>query len=335
MKVLFSSYHNPSFWTITEYTEKAIEKSGHELIPFDDRAFVIPGIFRQKVRLLQKWDLNRLNNQLLSLASDSRPNLFLVAGGNRILPETVQKIKNLGIQTALWTIDAPRDFQPILNAAPSYDFIFCGGTEAQELLARARIKKTYWLPFACDPEVHAPVDTDPVEKKTWGSDVSFVGSYYSNRARILEKISDSDLRIWGPGWDKLENNSPLKKQATDTHMKPEEWAKVFATSKVNIVIHFQDGETLCYQAAPRVYEALACRSFLLVDEQKDVKALFQDGKHLAIFKNTEDLRQKITYYLNQSDERKKIAYQGYEMTVGSHTYLHRMQEMFSVIEAGK
>ena len=91
----------------------------------------------------------------------------------------------------------------------------------------------------------------------------------------------------------------------------------------------------CHQASPRVYEALACRSFLLVDDQKDVKSLFQDRKHLVIFKETEDLRQKITYYLNQSDERKKIASQGYEEIVHKHTYLHRIQEMFSVIEAGK
>jgi spore maturation protein CgeB len=118
-------------------------------------------------------------------------------------------------------------------------------------------------------------------------------------------------------------------------LKPEEWKKIFSSSKISIAIHFQDGETLCHQASPRVYEALACRSFLLVDDQKDVKALFQDRKHLVIFKETEDLRQKITYYLDQPDERKKIANQGYEEIVHKHTYLHRIQEMFSVIEAGK
>jgi spore maturation protein CgeB len=106
------------------------------------------------------------------------------------------------------------------------------------------------------------------------------------------------------------------------------------SSPINIVIHFQDGETLCYQAAPRVYEALACRSFLLVDDQKDVQSLFQDGKHLVIFKNTEDLREKITYYLKHPEMRKKIASQGYEETVHKHTYLLRLKEMFSVIEAG-
>lgn len=334
MRVLFSSYHHPSFWTITEYTERTIMKLGHELIPFDDRAFILPGRLRKSVRFLQEIDLNRLNRRLISLASSTNPDLFLVAGGNRILPATIQKIKNQGITTVLWTIDAPRHFQPIRLAAPLYDFIFCGGTEAQELLARAKIKKTYWLPFACDPDIHRPTAVNPEEKENWGSEVSFVGSYYPNRAQVLEKIADFDLKVWGPGWAKLSKDSPLKKRAADTQLRPKEWVKVFSSSPVNIVIHFQDGETLCYQAAPRVYETLACRSFLLVDDQKDVQSLFQDGKHLVIFKNTEDLRKKITYYLKQPEERKKIASQGYEETVHKHTYLNRLKEMFSVIEAG-
>lgn len=334
MRVLFSSYHNPSFWTITEYTERTIMRLGHELIPFDDRAFIIPGRLRKSVPFLENRDLNRLNRRLISLASSTNPDLCLVAGGNRILPQTVQKMKSLGIKTVLWTIDAPRHFQPIVAAAPHYDFIFCGGTEAQELMARVRIKKTYWLPFACDPDIHHPVDLNPEEQKKWGSDVSFIGSYYPNRAQALEKLVDFDLKVWGPGWKKLAKDSPLKKRARDIHLTPKEWINIFSCSPINIVIHFQDGETLCYQAAPRVYEALACQCFLLVDNQKDVQSLFQDGKHLVIFKNTEDLRAKITYYLKQPEERKKIARQGYEETVDKHTYLKRLEEMFFVIEAG-
>jgi spore maturation protein CgeB len=334
MRVLFSSYHNPSFWTITEYTERAIMKLGHELIPFDDREFIFPGRLRKSVPFLQNIDLKRLNRRLISLAFSTNPDLCLVAGGNRILPETIQKIKSQGIITVLWTIDAPRHFQPILNSAPDYDFIFCGGTEAQELLARARIKNTYWVPFACDPDIHQPTDVNPEEKKKWGSDVSFIGSYYPNRAQALEKLTDFDLKVWGPGWKKLAKGSPLKRLTRDVRLKPKEWIKIISSSPINIVIHFQDGETLSYQAAPRVYEALACRGFLLVDDQKDVQSLFQDGKHLVIFKNTADLRKKINYYLNQPAERNEIASQGYEETVNKHNYLHRMKEMFSVIEAG-
>ena len=335
MKTLFSSFHNPSFWTITEYAERAIMKLGHELIPFDDREFIIPGRIRKRAGFLHTWDLKRLNSRLVSLVSLVKPDLCLIAGGNRILPETLKKLKGQGIQCVLWTVDAPREFRPILEAASFYDHIFCGGTEAQELFARAGFPKTHWLPFACDPDIHKPVETSPEEKTEWGSEVAFVGSFYPNRAQVLEKITDFGLKVWGPGWKTLPRDSTLKKRTRAQKLKPDEWIKILSSSKVNLAIHFQDGKIPCYQASPRVYETLACRSFLLVDEQRDVKSLFQDRKHLAFFKDSEDLREKIDYYLNHADERKEIAAHGYEEVIRKHTYMNRMEKMFSLIEAGK
>lgn len=332
MKILFSGYHNPFFMTITEYIEKAIKKSGHHLLSFDDRAFILPGRIRQKLKFMHAWDLKRLNNNLISLAFKHKPDFCLITGGHRILPETIKKIKDRGIQTGLWTIDLPLDFQPIIKAAPFYDFVFCGGTEAQEPLAKAGIEKTHWLPFACDPEVHKPVHVIIEEKKKWGSDVSFVGSFYPNRGQILEKLFDFDIKVWGPGWNKLPYESPLRKSVKDIKLKPEEWRKIFSSSKILIAIHYQDGKTPCYQASPKVYETLACQSFLLVDNQKDVKSLFKDGRHLVIFKDIKDLREKIVYYLNHPEERKKILKEGYREVLEKHTYQVRLEKILSIVK---
>ncbi len=331
MKILFSGYHNPHFKTITEYMEKAIETLGHSLVSFEDRAFKIPGRLRNKVQLLQDWDLKRLNQNFFSLALNHRPDLCLVTGGHRILPETVEKIKNLGIKTALWTIDPPIDFQPLIFVAPLYDFIFCGGTEAQELLAEAGIKNTHWLPFACDPNFHKPVEVTAEEKKKWGSDITFVGSFYPNRFQIFEGLSDLNIKIWGPGWDKLPPNSLLRQTARNIQLRPEEWKKIYSSSKIVMIIHYQDGITPCYQASPKVYETLACKSFLLVDAQKDVLSLFEDGKHLAVFKDAVELRAKIEYYLNNPDKREHIALEGYKEAVQNHTFVHRIEQLIQTI----
>jgi spore maturation protein CgeB len=331
MKILFSGYHNPLFMTITEYIERAIQKTGHSLISFDDRAFIIPGRIRERAPFLQSWDLNRLNNKLISLAFRCEPALCLISGGQRVSPETIEKIKSRGIKTALWTVDAPSDFQPVFDAAPLYDFIFCGGTEAQELLAKSGVRKTHWLPFASDPEIHKPEDLSLEEKKKWGSDVTFVGSFYPNRSLILENISDLGLKVWGPGWDQLPSASPLKKLTRSVQLKPEEWRKILSGSKMTLAIHYQNGKTPCYQASPKVYETMACQSFLLVDNQKDVRSLFEDGRHLVIFKDIEDIREKIAYYLNHSQERKEIARQGYEEVIKKHTYIHRIKKLVQVI----
>lgn len=331
MKIQFFGYHNPHFVTITEYMEKAIEKLGHSLISFEDRAFMIPGRLRKKVQLLQDWDLKRLNNKFFSLAFHNIPDLCLVTGGHRIFPKTVEKIKSMGIKTALWTTDPPVDFQPIINAAPFYDFIFFAGTEAQKFLAETGIKNTHWLPFACDPEFHKPVAVTLEEKKKWGSDITFVGSFYPNRYQIFEEIHDLNIKIWGPGWDKLPHGSSLRDSAIDIQLKPEEWKKIYCSSKIILVIHYQDGKIPCYQASPKVYETLASKSFLLVDDQRDVKSLFEEGKHLVIFKDIKDLREKIDYYLNHSKDREQIALNGYKEAVQKHTFVHRIERLIKTI----
>ncbi len=332
MKILLSGYHNPHFLTITEYVERAIQSLGHSLLTFDDRNFLFPGRWRQRSAFLHRFDLKRLNRRLMALALRENPDLCVVLGGHRILPETVERLKGRGFRTALWTIDAPLDFSPVKAAAPFYAHVFCGGTEARELLETAGIPATHWLPFACDPEIHHSEDLNAQERKEWTSDLALVGSFYPNRARMLEAVSDFDLKIWGPGWKKLPPENPLGKKARERMLKPEEWRKIFSGVKINIVIHYQDGRTPCYQASPRIYEVLACQGFLLVDDQKDVKQLFDDGKHLVIFNNAKDLIEKIVHYLHHPEQRQKIAQQGHEEVIRKHTYLHRIREMLSVIE---
>ncbi|OPX30433.1 MAG: hypothetical protein B1H08_01680 [Candidatus Omnitrophica bacterium 4484_171] len=327
MKILFSSCRNPHFVTITEYIESALRKEG-EVLFFDDRDFVVPGRIR--------WDLSRINNNLIRTIDKFKPDIFLEAGGHRILPRTVKKIGERGIKTILWTIDPPRNFEPVIESAPFYDFVFCGGSEAIDILNKHNIKNIYFLPFACDPGYAYPVEVNKEEKEFYRSDVVFVGSYYPNRLEILEKITDFNLGVWGPGWDRISNNSPLKKcirKAEGVDYK--EWRKIYSSSKMALTIHYQDGKTICHQASPRVYEVLACKSFLLSDNQRDVVRLFEPRRYLDIFDNINDLREKLNYYLKSPEKRRAIAECGYREVIKKHTYIHRVKEIFNIARKGE
>ncbi len=333
MKILFSSYKNPHFPSITEYTASAFEKLGHELFFLNDRDFILPGRIRDNISFLGGLDLRRLNSKLLSAAGKVDPDICLVAGGHRIFSDTVGKISGGGVKTALWTIDSPKsglDFLPIVKSAPSYDKVFCGGTEAVELLAENGIKNAVWLPFACDPDVHKPSAVSAEDRKKYGHDIVFVGSYYPNRAELFESIKDFDFAVWGPGWEKA--SCFLKKHiVASLGLKYEEWLKIYSSAKIVVMAHYQDGKNPCYQASPRVYEALACGSFLLCDRQKDALSLFEEGKHLAVYDNSSDLKEKAEYYLSNNDERIKIAAEGREKAVNQHTYQLRIKKMLAVM----
>jgi spore maturation protein CgeB len=333
MKILFSGHHNPHFFTITEYLEKAIRFLGHELIVFEDRQHLIPGRIRSRSVFLHRLDLNIINRKLLTMAKSVKPDIAIITGGNRIAAETIRHFKRLGIATVLWTTDPPRQFEPLITMALSYDAIFCQGTEAIELLDRAGIGGAQWLPMACDPSYHHPVECTAEDEKTYGSDIVFVGSYYPNRAALFEKLVDFDLAIWGPGWDALDHNSPLCRCIRGAHTTPAEWLKIYSSSKIVLATHYQDPENRfpVYQASPRIFEVLACRAFLICDDQKDVFSLFKDGIDLVRFLDAADLDNKIRYYLAHSEERNAIADQGRKAVLARHTYQDRIKELLKKI----
>ncbi len=333
MNILLVSNHNPHFTNTVVYRENALKKLGHQVIFFEDRDFLIPGRIRQKNSFLQKWDLKRLNRKMVETARKTEPDLCLMVGGFRILKESLLELKKMGVQTAIWTSDVPLDFTPVIETSPLYDHIFCAGTEAIEVLNKNGIHKAVWLPYACDPDYQKPIELTKKEKKQYSNDLVFIGAFYPNRWDILKELEDYNLRIWGPNWKMAVGADKKNIAVEDIKIDVKEWVKIYNASKIALVIHYQDRKTPSFQASPKVYEALACKCFVLVDRQKDIFSIFEDGKHLVSFKNINDLKKKIDYFLNHSKERKKIAAQGYQEVLKKHTYDHRIKKMFSIIHS--
>ena len=212
MKILFSGYHNPHYETVTEYMERALRSLGHEVIVYDDRRHVIPGRIRSRVGWLNRLDLASINRRLVEAARRHAVDAVVVTGGDRILAETVKRIRSMGIAAVLWTTDPPKGCVPHLRAAPHYDHIYCQGTEFVDLLRENGIESARWLPVGCEPESHHPVEMTEEERRQYGSDVVFVGSHYPEREALFEALADFDLALWGPGWERLRAGSPLRRQ---------------------------------------------------------------------------------------------------------------------------
>lgn len=340
MKVLFCGYRNPNFRTITEYSESAFRSAGCEEIFFGDRSFIIPGRVRRLLPGLDTLELLRINRLLVRAAVAIQPDMMFACGGLRVLPFALKALEKMGVRRVLWTIDPPRavaspadDFISLLKTAPLYDEVFCGGSEAVEALRGAGVARAELLPFACDPKTHLRRELSPEDSGRLGSDICFVGtinpSIYPGRVAMLESISDMDLKVWGPGAAVVPVGSPLRKHIMGEQTPPELWTGIYSASKIALCMHYSDPDPRypCYQASPRVFEALACGAFLMCDAQRDVLSLFEDGKHLVIFRNKSELREKLTYYLAHPEKRAAIAAAGREEVLKKHTYRHRMEEV--------
>lgn len=335
MKILCSGYHNPHYQTITEHIEKAIIDLGYQLDIFDDRQHIIPGRLRRRVKFMDNLSRRIINQNFIKCARNGKPDIALVTGGHRINAVSLQTLKSTPTRSVLWTTDAPLRFEPILAAASFYDYIFCQGTEAIELLSEAGIRNARWLPMACAPYVHKKIRLSAEEKNRYGNDIVFVGSFHPNRELVLKELDDFDIAIWGPGWKEHCKEPALKTKIKGSHTPTNIWVKLYCACKIVLSIHYRHSQNKIpvYQASPRVFEAMACGGFVLSDDQKDVLALFNDGEHFVSYNGRDDLISKIRFYLNQPDKRRKIAEQGRQEVLANHQYVHRLEKLLSVISS--
>jgi spore maturation protein CgeB len=282
---------------------------------------------------LNDLDLLFINRNFLSLVLDTKPQVVVVTGGFRISGESIRLLRKKGIKTLLWTTDPPVHFEPVAKSAPFYDVVCCHGTEAIEILKSMGVAGVRWLPMACAPTYHRQVQVTQNENRVFSSQVVFVGSHYFCREKLFENLREFDFAIWGPGWGRLTKESCLRSKLRGDKVPPEQWVKIYSTCNIILAPHFQDEQNRfpVHQISPRVFEAMACGGFVLSDRQKDVLALFKDGEHLVTFGDGKDLVDKIKYFLQCPEERKRIAAAGCREVLNKHTYTHRMQNLLSLI----
>ena len=80
---------------------------------------------------------------------------------------------------------------------------------------------------------------------------------------------------------------------------------------------------------------MACGSLLLTNDLTDngQAELFQDGVHLATYREPEDLLDKLAFYLDREKVRARIAAAGRAEAIEKHTYRHRMERVLREVEA--
>ena len=76
---------------------------------------------------------------------------------------------------------------------------------------------------------------------------------------------------------------------------------------------------------------MACGCLMLTDDRSDASRLFQDGAEIVIYRSTEDLRRKVSYFLVHPDRRRAIAEAGRRKVLSHHTYTARLQAVESFI----
>ena len=149
-------------------------------------------------------------------------------------------------------------------------------------------------------------------------DVTFVGRSYGKRADFVNALKNQgvDVRTFGQGWP----NSGRVSQS--------ELINIYNRSKITLNISFASTGTRT-QIKGRDFEAVGCGSLLLTRESSGIENYFVPGEEIVTYSDVEDAIKKLKYYLNNEEERVRIAQRGLERLLHEHTMEKRITDILN------
>ncbi len=232
-----------------------------------------------------------------------QPDLVLfIEPGINFFPRRLEK---MSCPTACYLVDCHQDVKVRERYAPFFDYLFIAQKDYVEHFHRLGYKNAFWLPLACDPEVHGKRNLPKTD------DVGFVGNVQAQpvRRQMLEQIA-AIHRV---------------NDYSKTYPK-EEIADVYSQSKIVFNCPVNGDLNM------RVFEALASGSMLLTQSiangQRD---LFENRVHLVEYGDEREMLELLGYYLVHDDERERIAETGRQLVLAAHTYWHRCQTIIKTV----
>lgn len=344
MKILISG-------SLSEYSAnwsfvKAFRRLGYETILIDDEReywnnfpFTTSKLFRRiSHRLFWKILSKKINDLLLIKVKEIKPDLILIIKGWFYSPKIIKKIKEVEPNSKLICFYWDNPFNTwhhstsnnwVRESIPFYDFYFIPKRFLLKKLEEQGAKKVFYLPCGCDPEVHYPIEVkDLREKEYYGSDIAFIGTWDKEREWWLSHLVDYNLKIWGNDWNRA--NRKLQSKWMKKPAYGEEFAKICSASKIILNIIRKQDKT---SHNMKTFEIPACKGFILSNYEEEAVEFFPENTVAVYYKNVDDLKTKINFYLINGSERSIMVDNAYKTLInGRHSYEDRIKNMLKLIE---
>jgi spore maturation protein CgeB len=281
---------------------------------------------------------------LLQAVGECNPDFIFVVNGHLISPEILKEIRKKGIKTILWFMDDPYQSVSGLALSKYYDYVFTVDSAMLPYYKSSGMKNVFHLPLGFDPEIFRPLEI--TEK--YISEVNFIGYYFPNRLEILNCLGSylsnlHTLVIGDKSWrHNIEKQNPLWDCIETKIIDHEEAAKYYCGAKINLNIHRDSIDQRYPNWNPlkvmgktpndRVFTISGCGAFQLVDDTRsDLNDFYEIGKEIITFHDVEDLKNKISYYLKNENERRQIAENARRRALAEHTYEHRLRKLLEIV----
>lgn len=301
--------------------KQSLEDLGHEVVPFyyDD--------------YLNKTDA--LQPAILKFADEVKPDLiFFILFQDQFYQETLDKLKSK-YTTFNWFGDDSWRFDDF-TCRYARSFTFCSTTDKfsfhrYHALGQKNVIMSQWAVINTPPPPSIDVEYE--------FDVSFVGGFNYFRDWFIKTLRKRGIKVeaFGNGWP-------------NAMVSLERMNEIFLKSKINLNLSNSKSYDIRYvlshpirmahtlktkkdatQIKARHFEIPYNGGFQLSDYSAGLEEYYIIGKEVACYKDVDEARTMIQYYLDQDDERELMKRLAFEKSVDHHTYKHRLKEIIRII----
>jgi spore maturation protein CgeB len=352
MRIFYAAANSPNIqlkstvWR--ENLRGSLAKLGHEIIDFDydlDGTFERLDLSNPGHNEFIKYNRPRLSEALLSQikaahskrAVDLFFSYFYTAC---VEPGAIRQIGALGIGTMNWFCNASYQLHLVSEIAPEYDFCLVPEKHRLEHYKRIGANPIYCQEGA-NPDVYRPYP------ETQRFDAGFIGQAYGERPGLIESLIEHgiDVNVWGSGWEYFTRRRPslhplrwnwgskkrgIPKRFIGGVLTDDEMVRTYSRTKVNLgfAACWSSGSERITQIRLRDFEIPMSGAFYLTEFQEELGEFFDIDQEIVCYRNADELRENIRFYVRHPAERERIRENGRRRCLNEHTWGKRFEGVF-------
>lgn len=312
--------YSKSFSRLAAFRALGVDVDAFSHSPAGDETLGFPRFslaFRVAWKLGFHLDTEGANRWLIEAVKRKAPRIVWIEKGNMIRRSTLLRLKALvpGICIVSYTDDdmfnRTNTTWTYRHALSAYDVIFTTksyNADPEELPAMGA-RRVVMVDKAYDPEQLYPINVTQADRQAIGSDVGFIGSFEQDRASQMLALARAGIRvrIWGNGWggfDPGEPNLVIEGRPLVNSGGDMNYTRGICATRINLAFLRKANRDL---HTDRSIEIPACGAFMLAEYSDEHARLFVEDKEAAYFRSSEELIEKVRFYLAHEEQRAAIA----------------------------
>jgi spore maturation protein CgeB len=269
---------------------------------------------------------------VLHAVRELRPDVVLVSHVTALPPKAVDEIRSLQRDCVIIGVFSDH----IANLGRGYCFtadydalFFKDRYMVEKFRSKLGWKHVWYLPQACDPAIHRPVELTDADRERYGCDLTLAGNMNLFRAAELKPLATRDFKMWGahPGaWFAHD----IMRRHQGRFVAGDEKCKAMLAAKIVInANHFAE----IAGTNKRTFEVAAMGAFQLTDTPA-LADIFEPDVEVATWSSGAELLEKIDHYLARPEQRREMAERARQRAHREHTFAHRWAAKMGAVGLG-